>query len=190
MRKIIRKSAHSKKAFTLLEIILAMAIMVIVIPMVFGTFYLIYRSHAEVTVLNDAKDYASLNVLAINNLVENASAAKAAGSFEGANYMAAIYVYGGELWVTDGSTPHQAFDYPQYTLADGTKKWDIGVSFTVLPASKTVEYTVTVYDNANPGIPYYTLDTSIYLPNGNRSDTEVLEASSGAWLNYSNPASP
>ncbi|MBN1892371.1 MAG: type II secretion system protein [Clostridiales bacterium] len=187
MRKILNKSTHSKKAFTLLEIILAMAIMVIVIPMVFGTFYLIYRSHAEVTVLNDAKDYASLNVLAINNLVENASSAKASGSFEGANYMAAIYVKDGELWVTSGSGDTQAFDYPQYTLADGTKKWDIGVSFSVLPPTKTIKYTVTVYDNANPGVPYYTLDTSIYLPNGNRNGTELLEASSGSWLNYSNP---
>jgi|LSQX01.3.fsa_nt_gb uncharacterized protein (UPF0333 family) len=188
MRKLTRKSL-SKKAFTLLEVVLAMAITIIVIPLIFGTFYLIHESHAKVAVINDAKDFASLNSTAINNLLVNASSARASGSVDGA-YVATIYAdSNGDLYIRQAGSTSKAFEYPHYTLADGTQKWRIELNFQVNPFSKTVDYTIDVYDNSNPSAtePYYKLESSVFLPNGNRVDTEQLEPGSGSYINFSNP---
>jgi len=189
MRKLIRKAHSSKKAFTLLEIILAMAILVIVIPLVFGTFYLIQVSHARVAILNDAKDYAALNSMAINNLLTNSSAARASGSPD-SSYVASLYAdANGDVYVRQGGSTSMLYDYPHYTLADGSQKWRLELSFNVNSFSKTVTYTIDVYDNANPsaGVPFYSLESSVFLPNGNRNETEQLESGTGSCINFTNP---
>ncbi len=192
MLKITGKVHSSKKAFTLLEIILAMAIMVIVIPLVFGTFYLIQVSHAKVAILNDAKDYASLNSMAINNLLTNSSAARASGSVD-ASYVASLYAdANGDVYIRHSGSTTEVYDYPHYKLADGTQKWKLELSFQVNALSKTVTYTIDVYDNSNPSAttPYYSLQSSVFLPNGNRNETEQLESSTGTYINFSNPVLP
>lgn len=191
MHKKTRRSISSRKAFTLIEIILAVAIMIIIIPMVYGTFYLVQVSHARVVVLNDARDFASLNAMAIDNILANTSAATASNSGVG-GYTAALYVdsSSGELFVQQGaSAAVPAFDYPQYSLADGKQKWKLDITFTVNSSVQTVEYVIKVLDNAKPigSDPYYTLRSSVYLPNGNRNETELLVSSSGTMINFTKP---
>jgi prepilin-type N-terminal cleavage/methylation domain-containing protein len=191
MRKNTKTSKSSRKAFTLLELILVIAIMVIVIPMIYGTFYLIQVSHARVVVINDAKDYASLNAMAIDNVIANASAATASGSV-GGGYTAAIYIdsASGDLYLKQGTgAAVRAFDYPQYHIADGSQKWKLNIVFTVDSSSKTVTYTIKVLDSSKPvgSNVTYSIESSVYLPNGNRKDTEMLVSSSGSVLNFSNP---
>ena len=191
MHKKTRKSFSSQKAFTLIEIILAVAIMIIIIPMIYGTFYLVQVSHARVVVLNDARDFASLNAMAIDNILANTSAAIASDSGVG-GYAAALYVdsTSGVLFVQQGSgAAVPAFDYPQYNLADGKQKWKLDITFQVNSSSQTVDYVIEVLDNAKPtgSDPYFTLRSSVYLPNGNRNETELLVSSSGARINFTKP---
>lgn len=190
MHKRAKALISSKRAFTLLELILVIAILVITIPMIYGTFYLVQVSHARVVVMNDAKDYASLNALAIDNVITNASAATASGAV-GGGYTAAIFVdpTTGDLFIQQGTgAPARAFDYPHYHTADGSQKWKLNILFTVDAASKTVMYTIKVIDNAHGSDVVYTIQSSVYLPNGNRNDTELLVTSSGTVLNFTNPA--
>ncbi|MBN1892556.1 MAG: hypothetical protein JW780_07225 [Clostridiales bacterium] len=191
MHKIARKTNSSRKAFTLIEIILAVAIMIIIIPMIYGTFYLIQVSHARVVVMNDARDFASLNAMAIDNILANTSAATASDSGVG-GYAAALYVdsSSGVLFVQQGSgAAVPAFDYPQYNLADGKQKWKLDITFQVNSSSQTVDYVIEVLDNAKPtgSDPYFTLRSSVYLPNGNRNETELLVSSTGARINFTKP---
>lgn len=187
----IRKERHnSKKAFTLIEIVLAMAIMIIVIPLVFAAFYLVQLSHAGVAVLNDAKDYAALNAMAIENVVINASAGSVSGAVDG-SYSSSVYCSSGRLYFRNGGSAVPMFDYDQYKIASGEDKWDVDVLFTLSAGNQTLTYSVRLFDNSDPSAtsPYYVLTSSVYLPNGNRNDSEKLESGSNAkCFNFTNPA--
>ncbi len=183
------KAKSSKRAFTLLELVLVIAILLIMMPIIYGTFYLVYISHTRVILVNDARDYASLSAMAIDNVITNASSADAADSVAGP-YAAAIYAdtTDGNLYIKKGTgAAVKAFDYPQYNAPSGAQKWKLVITFTVDSASKTVMYRIDVIDNATADIAY-TLESSVFLPNGNRSDSEKLETGAGKVLNFSNPA--
>jgi len=186
---IKRETNASKKAFTLIEIVLAMAIMIIVIPLAFSAFYLVQRSHASVAVMNDAKDYASLNSRAIENLVLNASNASVTSSQDTA-YDNSIFSNSGVLYLRKGGVSDVLFDYTQYTITSGQEKWKVTVDFSLSSGTNTLSYTVHLFDNSDPSslTPYYSLSSSVYLPNGNRNENEKLVTGSGSVFNFDFPS--
>ncbi len=177
------KSYNRKnKGFTLLELVLAMAIMLIVIPFVFGTFYIINVSHANVTLINDAKDYAALNGRAIENILINSKAVTVSNSTSPeAGFSVLSFDADGKL-LLNGS---EAFTYDHYKVKDGTQKWTVSVSFLLESGSKTLNYTIEVKDNTKPGKPVkYTLVSSVYLPS---AQPDLLLGSSGTVVKFSKP---
>jgi len=176
--------AHNKKnkGFTLLELVLAMAIMLIVVPFMFGTFYIINVSHANVTLINDAKDYAALNGRAIENLLINAKAVSVSSSSSPeAGYKVLSFTSDGTL-LLNGTA---AFTYDHYKVKDGTQKWTLAVTFTLDAGSKTINYTIQVKDNSKVGKPVkYTLNSSVYMPS---AQVDLLLGSTGTVVKFYEP---
>lgn len=175
------KSCNRKnKGFTLLELVLAMAIMLIVIPFVFGTFYIINVSHANVTLINDAKDYAALNSRAIENILINSKAVTVTSSSTPQAGFSVLSVD-----ATDGRmllNGSEAFTFDHYQV-NGKQKWLLRVTFNLEAGSKTLNYTIEVLDNAKASKPTkYTLTSSVYLPS---AQPDLLIGSSGSVVKFS-----
>jgi len=154
----IMKRVQSLRGFTLIEMMLAIAIILMMTTLIFSTFYIVNSSHARVAVINDAKDYAALNMDSINRLVINSRQIKLTDpgttDYTKLYYVNSVLKYGAD---------NTAFSYEQYKLADGiTNKW------LIIPTYKGVGLMLSVrldvYDNSTSNL-YYTLTRSIYLPN-------------------------
>jgi len=174
MRRIHKNSKHG---FTLIEILIAMAIMVIMMTIVWGTFLIINSSHANVVVVNDAKDYAELNMTGIANMLANADLVKAAtypavtinASESGEGYTKSAYFdpTSSDLMYYDAGVLSVGIHLDQFTVIDnGTgmskNKWIIKPSYQIDNSNITV--TLQVYDNSNNTL-YYTLTRTIFMPN-------------------------
>ena len=160
----IMKRVQSLRGFTLIEMMLAIAIILMMTTLIFSTFYIVNSSHARVAVINDAKDYAALNMDSINRLVVNSEQIKLTDpvptDYTKLYYDDSVLKYGtGEI----------AFE--QYKLADGRPKWRIKSTYKGVGLMLSVR--LDVYDNSTSNLsdvaahPYYTLTRSIYLPNNN-----------------------
>ena len=143
--KILRKNTkNSRKAFTLLEMVLVIAIMMIVFVYIVSTFTIVNKSHLKVTRLDAMHDYASLNLNAISNSLCNAT-----------------NVSGGSKITCDG----------QYVLLNGGKilpsfdvmfAWSTSIKFTTYPDSRTVKVEITLYDASADTT--YCDETIVYCP--------------------------
>lgn len=180
--QVTKPNNKKTKGFTLLELVLAMAIMLIVVPFIFGTFYIINVSHANVTLINDAKDYAALNGRAIENILINAQAVTVSSSSSpAAGYSVLSFNTDGTM-LLNGTAP---FTYDHYKVEDGTQKWLLAVTFTLEPGTKTINYTIQVKDNSKAGKPVkYTLNSSVYLPS---AQTDLLVGTTGTVVKYYEP---
>lgn len=175
--KAIRPHGNRRKGFTLLELVLAMAIMLIVVPFMFGTFYIINVSHANVTLINDAKDYAALNGRAIENILINAKSVSIGGSGD-----SVLSFDGDGNMLLNGA---RAFNYDHYKVKDGTQKWLLDVTFSLDAAHKTINYTILVKDNSKAGKPVkYTLSSSVFLPS---AQSDLLVGTTGKSVGFSEP---
>lgn len=182
MRKLA-KIIRNRVGFTLVELMLVMALMLIFIGFVFSTFYLVNSSHANVVVINDAKDFASLNMDAISKLVINADKVIISGTAVPSAGQTSVYFTNSVLFYSNTSGATQAFTYNQYTVAGGSDKWQILSTFTKKGTLLTVQ--LNVYDNAtSPKQLYYTLTRDIYLPNIVKADQ--ITGSSGTVVTYEN----
>ena len=172
----------NKTGFTLIEIVLVMAILVFMIGAFFAVFRVIYISHAKVAVMNDAKDYAELNMEAITNLIVNSKSITFCNNpnwVVGVDDANAISLYfdswdpvstTGKLYFGKGVQPLTSpiFTYDQYTIGNGKNKWYIVPTFSrdITNPSKMVKVQLALYDNSSSSTdPYLTLTRSIYLPN-------------------------
>ena len=180
-----RIGSTTKAGFTLIELVLVMAITLILASIFFAVFSIINTSHANIAMKNDAKDYAELNMEAISNLLINSDKIKlcntpALQTGTDNAYTNSIYFdsvsgsgnYSGKLYNDIlGATPYSdanlAFSYYQYTVGSASKnKWYIVATFTINSTVSLVDVTLAVMDNAKPSAaPYTTLHKSIYLPN-------------------------
>lgn len=184
MRRV--RSYKSKKlGFTLIEIVLVMAILVLMIGTFFAVFRVINISHAKVAVVNDAKDYVELNMEAITNLIVNSSKITFCTDptwsvgVDDPNSKSLYYdsLNGGRdgllyfLGKGETATPtNPIFTYDQYKIGNGTtNKWYIKPTFsldTTNPTNKLVKVKLDLYDNSSSSTsPYWTLTRSIYVPN-------------------------
>ncbi len=173
--KILRK--HRKHGFTLIEILIAMAIMVVMMTIVWGTFLIINTSHANVVVVNDAKDYAELNMTGIANMLANADLVKASSypavtinaTEAGEGYTKSAYFdpTSSDLMYYNGGVLTVGIHFDQFTVVDSAtgvskNKWIVRPTYQINNSSITV--TLQVYDNSDNEL-YYTLTRTIFMPN-------------------------
>jgi len=178
----INNLSKSKRiGFTLIEIVLVMAILVLMISTFFAVFSIIKTSHANVAVMNDAKDYVQLNMEAVNNLIINSEKITFCNDptwhvvVDDANtkslYFDSYNSTGtsGYLYFGKGIQASPVFTYEQYTIGSGKNKWFINATFSIDPANnKIVIVKLVVMNNSKSPAEAYsggTLIRSIYVPN-------------------------
>jgi len=162
--KVANRSATSS-GFTLLELMIVMAIMVLFISFIFGTFYIINASHARVAVLNDAKELASFNMEAIENLMINASDVILTNEYSPLSGYTVIRFDDSKLKYND----IDAFTFNQYTINTSSankNKWDVSATFVKSATGKAVDVTVIIKDRSkSPATDFYKLTKTILLLN-------------------------
>jgi len=175
----MRKSNNGYKStqgFTLIELVLVMGITVLFIAITFGTLYIINTSHAHVAVMNDAKDFADLNMRAIENLLVDAVSVKltdtpSLGS-DDAGYTSVFFKHDNSLikagtylkwgsalyYHVDGSSLDTlAFSWDPYTIKGGTiSKWAVLWNTSIFTATSTpgiIHVKLQIVDNATDTDP-------------------------------------
>lgn len=174
----ITKNMTKRRGFTLIEILLVLAIMMMFVGFVFSTFYLVNSSHANVVVINDAKDFAALNMQAISKLVVNADHIILSDNPSNNDLQYNIYYNINELYLREnaGGTSSKVFEYEQYKVTGGADKWQIVPTFTKSGAMLIIR--LQIIDSANTATPYYTLTRTLYLPNIARASDIVNDSGS------------
>lgn len=172
MRKISKNSC-SKRAFTLIEMMLAIAISMLFVTLIFATFYIVNSSHAKVAVINDAKDFASLNMNAISNMIINSDyillsnvSISSDPSDVNIHYLSVFYdLSTNKLSRGTTANPTVVFAYDQYKVTSGTVKWKIIPTFSI-DSAHSVKVNLDIIDNSTETVtPYYTLTKTIFLAN-------------------------
>lgn len=158
--KIFSKNKNiRRRGFTLLEMVLVMAIMVIMSAYLYATFKVVNYSHLEVTVVNDMHDYASLNLQAIANNLCNATSITTAGDTG-----KVIQLSGDGSSIKLGNADLLP-DFVQYHTGNGTAKWGLGLSFKANKDAKTITVTIEMTDNAVPSSDVVYRDSiTVYCP--------------------------
>ena len=186
MRKVNKMKNHVRSGFTLLEIVLTLAILLILLSVVFSTFYIVNASHANIAVINDAKDFASINMQAIENLTVNANSIRISSDptlVAGDAEYAAIYFVTDPTtkesilyYHKDGSAAKRAFDLTQYTIDGGAKKkWSVQATFTNPSKTGIVTVKLDIIDNST-GTVYYTLQKDLLFLNA-KTNTAITGTS-------------
>lgn len=188
------KNSTNQHGFTLIEIVLVMAILLILVSVVYATFLIVNNSHAQVAVINDAKDYAYLNMAYIENDITNANGIILSNTnslVAGETGYTSLYYDNGILMRATSASTAALFSYPQYsvTTASGSKpKWGVTASYT-RNADKTLKVNLEIVDNAtSPASVYYTLEKDIILLN--IKDSANIKGSSGSVVKYINFTHP
>ncbi|MBR3033500.1 MAG: type II secretion system protein [Clostridiales bacterium] len=161
MIRVNKNKKNRKVGFTLLEMVLVIAIMMMMSFYLYSTFRTVNFSHLKVTVVNDMHDYASLTLRAINNHLCNATQIG-----KGSNIKLSAdsdYVLINDANALPGFT--------QYHTGNGSAKWGLNLKITTDPASKTVRVVLELTDNASPasGIAY-TDEVTVYCPSCKKMD--------------------
>jgi len=163
MHKTIKNSTNPH-GFTLIELVLVMAILLILLSVVYATLYIVSSSHAQVVVINDAKDYAYLNMAAIEKSIVNSNDIIILSDTSVVPGYTSLYFNNGDLMSSASTDP--VFSYPQYTVstASGTKpKWDVHAVYS-WNSDGTLIVNLGIWDNATDK-RYYTLEKDIILLN-------------------------
>jgi len=195
MKKLICRKTSSKRAFTLIEMILAIAISFLFVSLIYANFFYVNTSHARVAVINDAKDFAWLNMEAISNLILNADSIVLSNApiseSAGVAYTSAFYdtSTSSTLRYGSGVDSKSAFNYVQYRTSDGKVKWRVSPSFKK-DSNNSVLIQLDIIDNVT-GTVYYTLTQTIYVSNIS-SPTGISYVDTDAevksiCINYHNP---
>lgn len=193
MRKVTKWKIHVRSGFTLLEIVLVMAILLIFLSVIYSTFYLVNASHAKIAVINDAKDFAALNMQAIENLATNANSVKitstsALGAGD-SGYTAVYFVTNATTMESalyyhkDGSTETKAFNLSQYTIDGGAKKkWSVQATFTNPSKAGIITVKLDIIDNST-GTVFYTLQKDLLFLNV-KSNSDISGDASGSVIKF------
>lgn len=195
MRKCIRRNTSSKRAFTLIEMVLAIAISFLFVSLIYANFYYVNSSHARVAVINDAKDFAWLNMEGLSNLILNSDSIILSNApiseSAGVAYTSAYFdtATSSTLRYGNGSDSTSAFNYVQYRTSDGKVKWSVSPSFRK-DSNNSVCIKLDIIDNAT-GTVYYTLEETIYVSNilspTGISYIDTAAETKSTYINYHNP---
>ena len=162
----VNKKKTRKSGFTLLEMVLVIAIMVMMSFYLFSTFKTVNYSHLKVAVVNDMHDYASLTLKAIQNHLCNATSISAGDAITLDDK--------GEYVLINGQQALPGFT--QYHAGDSSAKWGLNLKITTDKASRTVKVVLEMKDNAYPssGIAYVD-EVVVYCPSCKAKDMAKLE---------------
>lgn len=190
------KNSTNQHGFTLIEIVLVMAILLILLSIVYATFLIVNNSHAQVAVINDAKDFAYMNMAVIENEIVNANGiilSTTANKFplEEPGYTSLYFDNGVLMRATSSSSTASVFTYPQFTVstASGPKpKWGVTATYSK-NMDNTLKVNLKIIDNATgTESGYYTLEKDIILLNIN--DSTKIYGASGSVVKYINFETP
>ena len=170
------KSHETIRGFTLIELVLVMGITVLFIAIAYATLYIVNTSHAHIAVMNDAKDFADLNMRAIENLLVDAVSVKLTDTStlgsDDAGYTSVFFkhdnsqikpgtnlMWGSALFYrADGSSQDTlAFSWDPYTIKGGTiSKWAVLWNTPIFTATSTpgiIHVKLQIVDNATATDP-------------------------------------
>ena len=169
MIRICKNKTSKKAAFTLLEMVLVIAIMMIMSVYLYATFKTVVHSHVKVTLVNDMHDYASLSLKAIESKLCNATK---------------IGV-GNDIKLDDNSTyviineANALPGFTQYHTSSGQPRWRLKLKITTDSASKTATVAIEMYDNGQPSAGVaYSDSVVVYLPAAKPEDIATLNGAS------------
>lgn len=170
----MRRVYKNKKAFTLVEMMLAIAIIMLTMDAFYGLILMSYQAHLKVFNTNDATDYAMLNARAIENVLVQA---KEFSSGSGAHKVSCD----GTIATLDNAP---MFTMTQVTYADGSAKWKLDITFTPGSQKGEISYTIKVYDNYyNPGNLTTTYSSTVWVPH---CDSTLSGETNTVYLSYNN----
>lgn len=148
--KIISKTKN-KRGFTLLEVMLAIAIMMITFESIFSLIISVYNSHREVSYMNGATELLELNSIALE---------KSVLGFTGSSASSITYGTNGAVITAGGS---KLFNLDSVSSKSGGAKFDISVTYTKVNAEE-IQYKIVVRDLENGGAQYGSVTNTIWLP--------------------------
>lgn len=177
MRKTAKYSKQLR-GFTLIELVLVMAIMLILTFVIFATFSIINTSHARVAVMNDVKDYAALHMQAIENLTADANKVILSNNpslISGESGFTSVYFKTDAVtkesalyYLIDGSVDEvRALTFDQYTInSRAKKKWSVLQTQPIFTNTATgiVHVKLQIVDNSSGNV-YYTLEKDLIMLN-------------------------
>lgn len=165
MIRISKNKKNRKLGFTLLEMVLVIAIMVMMSFYLFSTFRTVNYSHLKVTVVNDMHDYASLTLKAIQNHLCNATSIKKGTTIK-------VDDNGEYVLVNDNNILP---GFTQYHAGANKAKWGVTLKFYTDSSSRTVRVVIELKDNAYPasGIAY-TDEVVVYCPSCKPANMDKL----------------
>lgn len=168
MRKVVKTN---KKAFTLVEVMLAIAIMMITMPCIIMLIITIVDANKAVYRHNDVIDYAYVNKQAFENRILNA---QTVGSGDHV-----ITCTNGVL-TCDGA---EMFDVGLYFAEpNGVQTWDVRAVFSVEPNGE-VTYNFIYYLHST-GEEIYTDIGIVYIPHINPMNVTSVTGSSFSFSDY------
>ena len=158
MRRIIKK--NNKTGFTLMEMMLALAIILMISGLTVILIVSIKKSFMQVYNQNDAADYAML----YGRTFEQSFLGKVVNETTEKKYDYAVKKSGGSYKLTCNNA--SVIDFKQSKTQDGTKdKWEVKMGFYWDSSSNTVWYRVYMWDNYyNPGQLAYIYTNNVFLP--------------------------
>ena len=155
MIRICKNKTSKKAGFTLLEMVLVIAIMMILSFYLYATFRTIAHSHVKVTLVNDMHDYASLSLKAIERKLCNATKVGVGNDIKLDTNSS--YVLINEANALPGFT--------QYHTSTGQPRWSLKLKITTDPANKTATVVLEMTDNGHPSAGVaYSDSIVVYLP--------------------------
>ena len=155
MRRISKKTSLRKIGFTLLEMVLVLAIICMMSFYLFSTFKVVNYSHLKVAVVNDMHDFASLNLQAISNALCNSTTVSSGSNIKVDS--------SGDFVVLNGSNILPG--YVQYHVGGTQAKWGVTLKITTIPDSRVVRVAIELTDRAQPasGVAYHD-EVFVYCP--------------------------
>ena len=165
MIRMYKNRKNRKAGFTLLEMVLVIAIMMMMSFYLYSTFRTVNYSHLKVTVINDMHDYASLTLKAIENHLCNATSIKKGDAIQVDEK--------GEYVLINNANALPGFT--QYHAGADKAKWGVTLKFYTDSTSRTVRVVLELRDNAYPasGIAY-TDEVIVYCPSCKAAKMEKL----------------
>lgn len=163
--KIVNKH-NGKKGFTLLEVMLAIAIMLITFESIFSLMVSVYNSHLEVSYMNGATELLELNSLALERSVLG---------FAGSSASSVTYSADGAV-ISNGSG--KLFNLNSVKGRGNIDKFTISLEFSKL-SEEEVQYKIIVRDMENGGTQYGSVTNTIWLPH---ASGKISIAASGSSL--------
>lgn len=167
----MRRINKCKKGFTLVELMLAIAIMMLVMPCVIMLLMSISEANRSVFKKNDVVDYAYANRLAIESRIINA---QSIGSGDHA-----ISVSNG-IFTFDGNPLIDVETY--FSHPNGTQTWDVYPRF-IISGVGVVDYIIEYREHGTTHI-LYTDEGSFYIPHMNPANSVATDGSTLLFSTY------